>query len=92
LLVEVVSVGVRGSRGRSDGRSCRFSLDGHGRKGSTFRFDSNAFQLDGLLKGFVEGSWLELEEFITECGTEVGDEQIECHVVECGVGTMFNQT
>jgi hypothetical protein len=35
---------------------------------------------------------LELEEFITKCGTEVGDEQIECHVVESGVSTMFYQS
>ena len=43
LLVEVVDIGVRRSRGCSDGRGGRFSFDRHGRKGGTFRFDSNAF-------------------------------------------------
>jgi hypothetical protein len=76
LLVEVVSVVVRRGRGCSDGRSGRFSLDGHGWKGGTFRFDSNAFQLDSLLKSFVESSRLKLEEFITKCRAEVRDEQI----------------
>jgi hypothetical protein len=53
LLVEVVDVGVRRSRGCSDGRSSRFSFDWHGWKGGTFGFDSDAFQLDSLLKSFV---------------------------------------
>jgi hypothetical protein len=52
-LVEVVDIGVRSSRGCGGGRSGRLSFNGHGWKGGTFRFDSDTFQLDSLLKSFV---------------------------------------
>ena len=82
FFVEVSRRAVVGSCRDGSVGSWGSGLDRHGRKRDTFGLNSEAFQLNGVLKSFVKANGLELEELITECRTEVGDEEIEGHVVE----------
>ena len=83
FFVEVSRRAVIGSSRDGSVGSRSSGLNRHGRKRDTFGLNSKAFQLNGMLKSFVKANGLELEELITECRAEVGDEEIEGHVVEC---------
>jgi hypothetical protein len=47
--------------------------------------------LNGVLKGFIEADRLKLEKLITEGRTEVGNEEIQGHVVEGRVGAVGDE-
>ena len=88
LVEAVVVLSEVGGDSRGCSRGGSVTIDGGGGQS---RFSGRflyTFKLAGHFKGFVESGWSRLEKFITERRTEIGDEQIESHVIESSSGAV----
>jgi hypothetical protein len=92
FFVKIIGGVVVGGCGNGGLGSWGRDVDRHSWERGTFGLDSKAFQLNGVLKGFVEADGLELEKLITECRAEVGNEEIEGQMVEGSVGAVGDET